>query len=122
MSTLTLDSVTSYAGDDSTPSHTAFRYDLSYSDQPFTSNYVDPYTLVQQNAAGSHQLISITPTVYQSGTAHQRKGVQLGYTGTLEDYYRDPNNKTLDNSQEFGGQSFWTYLNSYEDLDTGVGQ
>ncbi len=121
MSTLTLDSVTSYVGTDSSSANLAFRYDLSYQDVPFTTQYWDDYTQIQQAAAGEHLLTSVVPTVYQNGVAHVKKGLVLAYTVPEEDRYQDTSQKIQNGTQNVQGQTFWQYLNRYQDLDTGVG-
>ena len=120
MSTYSLDTVKSYVGDDSSSSHEAYRYDFTYSDDPFVVCY-DPYTLVQQYCAGEHRLTSITPSVYQNGTRHTLKPVNLSYTQGI-DHYIDSTQRTQDGSQPYGGQSYWYYLTSFQDTTTGVGE
>jgi RHS repeat-associated protein len=122
MATMTLDSVTSYVGIDSN-NQPAYRYDFTYQDSPYTTNYYDPATLTQEAAAGEHLLTQITPTVYLGGAAHQQKSVVFGYTGALHIGYRDPSQPIPGTSptQYFTGQTFWQYLNFYEDLRTGTG-
>lgn len=120
MPTMSLLSVDSYLGSDSS-GNLAYTYSFAYQDQPFTTSYTDPYTQVQESAAGEHLLTQITPTVYVGGTAHQRKPVVFGYASGLQDLYRDPSQKTLNGSQVFSTQTAWSYLNHYEDLTTGEG-
>ncbi len=119
MSTMSLDSVTSYVGSDSA-NQPAYQYSFAYQDQPFTT-YYDPYTFLQQGAAGEHLLTQITPTVYLQGTAHQRKSVVLSYANALRDGYNDPLQKAINGTTPFSGQTFWSYLTRYQDLNAGVG-
>jgi RHS repeat-associated protein len=120
MSTLTLDSVTSYVGADSAK-QPAYGYQFRYQTSPYTTNYFDPLTQVQATGAGEHLLTQITPSVYQQGTAHARPPVVFSYSGPLQDGYRDPSQQVAGSSQDFTGQTFWDYLTRYEDLQTGVG-
>lgn len=113
MSTMTLDSITSYIGADSA-NQPAYRYDFAYQDTPFTTNYTDPISKTQETASGEHLLIQITPTIYTQGAPDTRKSLVLGYTGPLSDSYYDP-------KQNFTGQTSWNYLNHYENLQTGEG-
>lgn len=124
MSTLSLESVTSYVGADPVgpgSGNKAYGYTFSYSDSPATSNCYDPETEIQEYCAGEHLLTSITPAVYQSGTAHTLKPVLFGYTDPLHDSYMDSLNKDQKGNQ-YGGQTFWQYLNSYVDTNTGEGE
>ena len=109
-------------GDDSSSSHKDARYDFTYSDTPYV-DCTDPTSNLVGYCAGDHVLLSVTPTVYQNGTANQLKGVVFGYTdpgdpNTHDTYY--------DSSQTVNGQPYqvttmWKYLNSYRDTNTGVG-
>lgn len=68
MSTMSLDRVESYVGNDA--SSQAYRYAFKYvngtfKDNPFSICY-DPYTLAQEYCAGEHLLMSVTPWVFQS--------------------------------------------------------
>lgn len=69
MSTLSLDRIISYVGKDDSTGFPAYRYNFSYHDDPFTNTYTDPITQLQEDAAGNHLLKSVTPIVYQNGTA-----------------------------------------------------
>lgn len=120
MPTMSLLSVASYVGSDTT-GNLAYTYTFAYTDTPFTTSYTDPYTLVQESAAGEHLLTQITSNVYISGTAHQRKPVVFGYATGLQDLYRDPSQKTQNGSQVYSTQTAWSYLTHYEDLMTGEG-
>ncbi len=120
MSTYTLDTITSYVGDDSTSSHAAYRYDFSYQDYPFY-DCTDPYTQVSEYCAGKHLLTSVTPSVYQNGTRHQLKAVTMSYT-RFDDHYYDGDNKTQNGSQQYGVSLTWHYLTSYQDSTSGVGE
>ncbi len=114
MATMSLDSVTSYSGSDSSGSP-AYSYAFSYQDNPFVTNYYDPVTGADQSAAGEDLLTQIMPSVFVQGTSHARKAVVFSYTGALRDSFYNPT------SGEYGGQTYWHYLSSYEDLATGEG-
>ncbi len=120
MSTYTLDTITSYVGDDSSSSHKASRYDFSYQDYPFY-DCQDPYTLVSEYCAGKHLLTSVTPSVYQNGTRHTLKPATMSYT-RFDDHYYDGDNKTQNGSQQYGVSLTWHYLTSYQDSNSGVGE
>ena len=121
MSTMTLDSITSYVGSDSA-NHPAYRYTFTYQDQPFTTDYYDSYSLTRKSAAGEHLLTQITPSVYLAGIAHTRPSVVFGYSGPLRDGYTDPNEFVQNSTTtHYGGQTYWNYLTFYEDLATGEG-
>ncbi len=130
MSTLTLQSVTSYVGSDSTGSK-AYGYSMSYQDGPyskdgFTRNGVttfckDPYTLIGIDCSGEHLLTKVVPHVYQNGTAHDLKPLLFTYSGGLQDVYFDSQHTVQNGTQPYGGQTFWQYLTDYVDSNTGVG-
>ena len=125
MSTQTLDKVNSYVGSDATPSAQANEYDFSYAygsfkDNPFSVCY-DPYSLAQEYCAGEHLLMAVTPKVFQNNTANTLKGVTFGYSSPLHNTYYDSLHKTSNGSQQYSGQTYWQYLNFYEDLNSGVG-
>src|SRR5260370_30305126 len=120
MSTYSLQSLVAYVGDDSTSSHKAYRYDFSYQDRAFGTCY-DPYTLAQEYCAGEHLLSSITPSVYQNGTQHALKAVNLSYA-EAKNFYIDSAHQVQNSSQQYGGQTFWRYLTDYQDTNTGVGE
>src|SRR5260221_8095733 len=103
MSTFSLQSLTAYVGDDSSSTHKAFSYSFAYQDRAFPVCY-DPYTLIQEYCAGEHLLTSITPSVYQNGTQHQLRPVNMTYTEG-DNFYIDSSQKTQDNSQQYGGQT-----------------
>ncbi len=98
MSTMSLDTITSYVGAD-TDGQPAYKYALSYKDEPFNDSYIDPWGF-HESAAGEHLLTQITPSVYVQGTIKPRKGVIFTYQDQLEDYYNDP-------SQGYGTQTLW---------------
>ncbi len=129
MSTLTLDTVTSYVGADSSSSNKAYGYSFTYTDTPFATNSTggspggpcfDPVTLTEQYCAGEHLLSTITPTRYQNGTAHQLKQMTFGYSGPVSDSYYDSGDKNQGGTA-YGTQTYWQYLTSYLDTNTGVG-
>ncbi len=120
---LSLMYLTSYVGDDSTLNHAAYRYDFTYSDTVYY-NCTDPASGQPGYCAGDHVLMSVTPTVYQSGTAHQLKGTIFGYTDPTD---TNTNDTYFDGQDKVGGSAYqvttkWKYLNSIFDNDTGVGQ
>ncbi len=121
MSTLSLQNVISYVGDDSATTHAAYEYDFSYQDNVFTFPCYDPYTLVQQSCAGEHLLKQIVPKVYLKGTSHQLKPVLFGYSGTLENFYTDENHTQQGNTTFYNVQTYWQYLTNYFDSNTGIG-
>ncbi len=112
MSTLSLQSITSYVGTDTT-GNKAYGYQLGYHDSPITTTLPapgggtvtceDPNTQAQEYCAGEHLLTSITPIVYQSGNAHQLPPVTFGYN--------DPVNAPLintyyDTTNSLGGSNY----------------
>src|SRR5579883_1105151 len=121
MATMTLDSITSYVGTDGTGGNPAYRYTFSYQDRPYSTNYYDSQTFIQESAAGEHLLTQITPSVYVAGVARQRQSVLFCYAITMRDGYIDPKVTPKTKSQNYGGQTWWSYLNFYEDLSTGEG-
>jgi RHS repeat-associated protein len=120
-STLTLDSITSFVGPDTSTSNIDYQYVLSYNkDVPFFSCQ-DPYTLVNLYCAGEHTLASITPTAYLQGTPHPQKPMVFTYTQLQNSYY-DSSTENSNSSAHFKGQTTWQYLASYQDQQTGVGE
>ncbi|MGB8346061.1 MAG: RHS repeat-associated core domain-containing protein, partial [Ktedonobacteraceae bacterium] len=122
-STMSLMSVTSYVGKDS--GSKAYSYSFTYQDQPF-SHCLDPYTLADEYCAGEHLLTSITPTVYQQGSDHTLKPTLFGYNASnpqdsYENLYYDSQNTNQGGSQ-YGVQTYWSYLTSYWDSNTGEGE
>jgi hypothetical protein len=118
MSTLELTSIVSYVGDDKN-NVPAYKYSFEYQDTPYNNNYIDPISQAPESATGRHLLMSITPTVYVAGTPYQRQPVEFGYTGKLRDSYGDHSQPI--GSGHFGGQTFWSYLDWYENLEDGTG-
>ncbi|HZU69494.1 MAG TPA: hypothetical protein VFA09_19610 [Ktedonobacteraceae bacterium] len=104
MGTFTLVGITSYLNLDNS-SNAAFGYNFSYGDPGY--------------CAGEHLLEQIQPLVYQNGTAHQLPVVTFGYTQLTDTYYdsMDQNQK----GQQFQNTTRWSYLNSYQDLNAGIG-
>lgn len=123
-STLSLQSVTSYVGSDGSASNKDYSYSFTYSDTPY-QNCNDPLSLAPGYCAGEHVLMSITPTVYQNGTANQLKGVLFGYTDPTDpnthDTYYDGTHTVGSPAQAYQVTTSWKYLNSYRDTNTGVG-
>jgi RHS repeat-associated protein len=125
MSTLTLDTVVSYLGSDG--GNPAYNYAFSYSggtfkDTPFSA-CSDPYTLVAEYCAGEHLLMSVTPSIYQGSTATAQPGVTFGYSSPLENTYYDslPNHVEKGTNIQYNAQTYWQYMNFYEDYQSGVG-
>ncbi len=129
MSTLTLDSVSSYVGSDaaSGSSYEEYSYSLAYNSTPPPSSHdapfaacTDPTSGAQEYCAGEHLLYSITPTIYQSNTSNILHAVDFSYTGsTLQNTYYDSTEKV--GSQQYQAQTNWNYLTAYEDLNSGAG-
>src|SRR5579884_3890661 len=120
MSTRSLQSVTSYVGSDSNSAQKAYRYDFSYDDLPF-GDCNDDYTQYAQYCAGEHLLTSVTPTIYQNGTAHRMPPLSLSYTTGLHNTYYDSQNKIQNGTGQYSQQTSWRYLSKYVDTLTGVG-
>ncbi|MDQ2903873.1 MAG: hypothetical protein M3Y81_10000 [Chloroflexota bacterium] len=119
----TLKTITSYVGDDSNSSHAAYRYSFNYFDVAFRGCW-DDNTQIQEYCAGSHLLQNVTPTVYQNGVAHQLKKLDVGYSGDSLDFYTDTSHQVSGGSSpkpNYTQQTFWRYLTSYMDTQTGVG-
>jgi RHS repeat-associated protein len=119
-STLSLQTVKTYVGDDSSSSHLFYSYNFAYQNSPFY-NCTDAVSNSPAYCAGNHLLTGITPTVYQNGMAHQLPGVTFSYTdpGTRKNKYEDT-------SHSVGGHNFrvetnWRYLDEYHDQSNGVG-
>jgi len=115
MSTLSLQTVKIYTGDNSSNTHLDYSYSFTYQDTAFGNCPSADTTLSSAYCAGNHLLTSITPTVYQNGTGHALPGVTFGYSGGRTNKYDDSsqNNYHMENS--------WQYLTSYHDHSTGVG-
>ncbi len=120
MSTLTLDTIETFVGDDSTASHLDYSYALSYNqDAPFVS-CKDPESQVSLYCAGDHTLASITPSAYLGGTAHAQQPTVFTYT-SAQDSYVDSSEKNS-SGNTFSNQATWQYLTSLDDEQTGVGE
>ncbi len=117
MSTLSLQSVTSYVGSDSGGSK-AYGYAMTYTDSHFVQCN-DPYSLANYYCAGEHLLSTVTPTVYLTGTAHALQPLNLSY-GEEIDNYVDSTQKN-EGGYDYGGDTYWFYLVAYLDTNTGVG-
>ncbi|MEO9086813.1 MAG: hypothetical protein ABI456_16695, partial [Ktedonobacteraceae bacterium] len=120
MSTFSLQTVTSYVGDDSSATRKAASYSFSYNESSFLHGW-DDYTQIQEYMSGTHQLTSVVPTMYLGGTAHPLKPLQLGYSSALMDSYSDQSEKILNGTQNYSVQIYGQYLTSYVDTNTGVG-
>ncbi|HEX7733346.1 MAG TPA: RHS repeat-associated core domain-containing protein, partial [Ktedonobacteraceae bacterium] len=121
-STLSLKSIKSYVGNDSSNSNLEMSYAFAYTDTTFWLCH-DPLTQIETYCAGEHLLTSITPSVSLQGTSHALKPVTFGYTtsGQNNDHYYDHSKQNLAGTGNYGGQNQWQYLNHYEDLRTGTG-
>ncbi|MEO6893364.1 MAG: hypothetical protein ABI324_30635, partial [Ktedonobacteraceae bacterium] len=117
LSTLSLQTVTSYVGKDDGTGHPDYRYDFSYQDQPYRDCY--NINLQQAYCAGEHLLTNVQPTAYQNGTGHALKPLTLGYTQE-HDTYSDTTQKFPGSNSQYNAQSYWSYLSSYHDLATGA--
>ncbi len=121
MSTLTLDSIETFVGTDSSLTHLDYAYALAYNqDTPFVA-CSDPYSGVALYCAGEHTLASITPTAYLAGSGFQQKPTVLTYSAALQNSYDDSLQTNRAGTAPFTGQSSWKYLVAYDDLQTGVG-
>lgn len=125
MSTMTLQSITSYVGAD-TAGKPAYGYNLAYTDNPFHGS-ADSTQGTNEYIAGEHLLTSITPLIYQQGTAHSLPSIQFSYSpsyntvGSLQNTFYDPSH------YPFGATSgaistIWQYLTSYIDTNSGIGE
>ena len=114
MSTLSLQTVKTYVGDDSSTTHLDYSYSFAYQESAFGNCPSADTTLSSAYCAGNHLLTSITPTVYQNGTGHQTPGVTFAYSGGRT-------NKYDDSSQSYHMENSWNYLTSYHDHSNGVG-
>ncbi|MGH2496411.1 MAG: RHS repeat-associated core domain-containing protein [Ktedonobacteraceae bacterium] len=121
LNTLTLTSLTSYVGTDST-GYKAYRYDFVYNDTPYTTTNCIDTTGLSGYCAGEHVLTQITPSVYQyvNGQPQQHSlfATSFGYT-SLQDTYSD-------SGQIVGGKTYhvitsWDYLTSYANSGTNEG-
>src|SRR5579859_2998365 len=121
LSTLTLTSLTSYVGSDST-GNKAYRYDFTYQDTPYTTTNCTDSTGASGYCAGEHILTQIAPSVYQyvSGQPQQHSlyATTFGYT-SIQDTYSD-------SSQTVSGHMYhvttsWDYLTSYANSGTNEG-
>jgi hypothetical protein len=121
MSVLSLSTIKTYVGDDSSSSHLDESYAFSYSDMAY-STCADPQSGSKVYCAGNHLLTSITPTVYQNGTGHALPGVTFSYSAdqTRLNKYED-NSQVVSAGGDYKVQTDWRYLTSYHDHSNGVG-
>ncbi len=120
MSTLTLDSITSYVGKDDSTGFLTYKDAFSYLDYPFTLNY----TLSGGSgvpAAGDHLLASVIPTIYQNGQPIVHKGISFTYTKRLSDIYTSDYDTVYSTTDAQTRVSAWKYLATYFNQDTGSG-
>ena len=114
MSTLSLQTVRTYVGDDSSTSHLDYSYAFAYQETAFGNCPSADSTLSTAYCAGNHLLTSITPTVYQNGTGASLPGVDFGYSGGQTNSYDDK-------SQSYHMENSWNYLSSYHDHSNASG-
>jgi RHS repeat-associated protein len=122
MATFTPTTISSYVGSD-TNGNQDYSYSFAYSDDVIQECW-DDYTQNPLYCAGHHRLSSVTPSVYQHGTATALPPLEVGYTpisDAQEDDYVDTSEKILDGQQDYHIATYWQYLNDYADLRTGVG-
>ena len=120
MSTLSLQTIKTYVGNDSSTSHLYYSYSFSHQDSTFYA-CTDPTTGTDAYCAGEHLLTGITPTVYQNGTGHALPGITFSYSSSaLQNTYTDTTQKVSGNN--FHVTTKWKYLTSYMDLSNGVGE
>jgi YD repeat-containing protein len=119
-STLSLQSIKSYVGNDSSSSNLGWSYALTYADSSFWVCH-DTLTQIETYCAGKHLLSKITPSVSLQGTSHALKPVTFGYTPAVKDTYYDHSQKNLAGTGQYTGQNDWQYLNFYQDQRTGTG-
>lgn len=81
----------------------------------------DDYTQYAEDCAGEHLLTTVKPYIYQNGTGHQMPELDLRYSGALVNNYYDSQNKIQNGTQQYGQQTYWSYLIRYVDTLTGVG-
>jgi hypothetical protein len=123
LGTFSLATATSYLNTDSSVNNAAYGYAFTYNDTPFRS-CTDPISGMSGYCAGEHVLTKITPTVYQTGTAHTLRATTFSYspapgaTGALNDTYYD----SIAGGTPFSATTTWQYLISYQDLNTGIGE
>ena len=120
MSTMSLQSITSYIGDDGSSTRIAHQYNLAYTDTPI-STCIDAYSQIQYYCAGEHLLSSITPSDSLQGTIHHLQPVNFQYTSEQNQYY-DSGNKTSNGAQQYQVTTNWSYLTKYNDTNTGNGE
>ena len=122
-SSLSLQAVQSYVGDDSAVSHLAYRYDFAYNDTAYGS-CTDPVSGKKGYCAGEHVLTSVTPTVYQyvnsQSQPHALRSVVFTYT-SIADTYSDQSQSNVGGNPYYQVKTTWQYLSSYFDNDTGEG-
>lgn len=120
MSTLSLQTVKTYVGNDSGNSHLYYSYSFSHQDSSFSA-CTDPTTGSDAYCAGEHLLTGITPTVYQNGTGHALPGITFTYSGSaLQNTYTDTTQQV--SGKDFHVTTKWKYLTGYMDLSNGVGE
>ena len=120
MSTLSLQSITSYVGTDGSGSKPAYGYNFTYTDNQFWQ-CTDPVSGHQRYCAGEHLLTQIQPVIYQQGTMHSLPMVSLLYSSVINNTYYDPahySNGTPAGSTSTG----WQYLTNYIDTNSGISE
>lgn len=124
MSTMELDSVTSYVGADSSASKKDYSYAFKYYDTPNRYVCSDSITGNHELCAGTHLLQAVTPTVYQNGNPNQLKPLSVFYSGGNSNTYYDGSYKVTQGSTQVPYQmgNTLSFLDKYIDQDTGVGE
>lgn len=118
MSTFSLQSITTYVGDDSSASHKNTSYDFSYTDTPFGQSWDglaegEP----QRYAAGSHLLTQIRPSMYQNGAQKLQNATFFNYQLRRTSYYDSAHTV---NGHAINIFTWWNFLTSYFDSALGT--
>jgi RHS repeat-associated protein len=127
MSTLSLQSVTSYVGNDDGTGKPAYSYSFTYKDTPFAATgawggacadfTVNPP--INEYCAGNHLLTKVVPTVYDAIGTHTLKPAQFSYY-PLNNTYSDHSNP-VSGGLPYIQNATWQYLSDYLDSNSGVG-
>lgn len=127
MSTLSLQSVTSYVGNDDGTGKPAYNYAFTYKDTPFAATGAwggacADYTVnppINEYCAGNHLLTKVVSTVYNAIGAHALKPAQFNYY-PLNNTYSDHSNP-VPGGLPYIQNATWQYLSDYLDSNSGVG-
>jgi RHS repeat-associated protein len=103
--------------------HTARTYAFSYYDIP-SGGCWNPQTGVRYGCAGEHTLRTVQETPYQvvggvDTAMPSRQPMNFGYTYLVQNSYLDYTQ--LINGNPYNLQTWWQYLNSFSDAQTGAG-